>query len=305
MQIFIYEQKFDLTNNSIHLRSKKINHLALKMLSRIKINFIAQKTFKLSFVFLLATTSILFLTNIASAQKTTENNKQSKFSDSLKNKLEVGIAVGLSLNHFTKGQPQTGSNTGYTAGISINYKLIKEISLQLEVNSLQQGGSMIRFKDDTRYDLPESFETKNVKNSSYKLNSIEIPLLINYTFKLKKLWKPSVYVGGSYAYTYNVNERYQKTGNLLPGEDIIATVNASQNAGNLFNASRFNLIAGANLKLPLTSRFLLLIDMRYLNGLSSARDKYSYMEKVGFGTNIRTNSFLTKLGIIMPLSTLK
>ncbi|WP_262510936.1 porin family protein [Pedobacter cryoconitis] len=215
------------------------------------------------------------------------------------------MAAGLSLNHFTKGQPQTGQNTGYTAGISVNYKLVKEISLQLEVNALQQGGSMIRFKDDTRLDLPESFETKNVKNSSYKLNSIEIPLLLNYTFKIKPLWKPSVYAGGSYAYTYNVNESYQKTGNLLPGEDIIATVSDSQNATNLFNASRFNLIVGANLKLPLTSRFLLLIDMRYLNGLSSARDKYSYMEKVGFGTNIRTNSFLTKLGIIMPLSTLK
>lgn len=287
------------------MRPKKINHLTLKMLSYIKINFIAQAIFKLSRLFLLTTTLIFFLTNIALAQKSEKNDRNSKSQDSLKNKLEVGVAAGLSLNQFTKGQPQTGSNTGYTAGISVNYKLVKGISLQLEVNSLQQGGSMIRFKDDTRFDLPESFETKNVKNSSYKLNSIELPLLINYTFKIKPLWKPSVYIGGSYAYTYNVNERYQKTGNLLPGEDIIATVNASQIATNLFNASRFNLIVGANLKLPLTSRFLLLIDMRYLNGLSSARDKYSYMEKVGFGTNIRTNSFLTKLGIIMPLSTLK
>lgn len=287
------------------MRPKKINHLTLKMLSPIKIKFIAQAILKLSILFLLTTTLIFFLTNIALAQESEKNDNPIKFQDSLKNRLEVGIAAGLSLNHFSKGQPQTGSNTGYTAGISVNYKLVKGISLQLEVNSLQQGGSMIRFKDDTRFDLPESFETKNVKNSSYKLNSIEIPLLINYTFKIKPLWKPSIYVGGSYAYTYNVNESYQKTGNLLPGEDIIATVTASQNATNLFNASRFNLIAGANLKLPLTSRLLLLIDMRYLNGLSSARDKYSYMEKVGFGTNIRTNSFLTKLGIIMPLSSLK
>lgn len=275
------------------------------MLSYIKINFIGQAILKLSRLFILTTTLIFFLTNITLAQKSEKNDKHSKFQNSLKNRLEVGIAAGLSLNHFTKGQPQTGSNTGYIAGISVNYKLVNRISLQLEVNSLQQGGNMIRFKDDTRFDLPESFETKNVKNSSYKLNSVEVPLLINYTFKIKPLWKPSVYVGGSYAYTYNVNENYQKTGNLLPGEDIIATVSASQNATNLFNASRFNLIVGANLKLPLTSRLLLLIDMRYLNGLSSARDKYSYMEKVGFGTNIRTNSFLTKLGIIMPLSSLK
>jgi len=271
------------------------------MLSYNKFYFPYRKPSGFTPVFLL----IFFLTNSVSAQISKESNKHNKFPDSLKNRIEIGVTAGLSLNQFTEGQPQTGSNNGYTAGISFNYKLIKGISLQLEVNALQQGGRMIRFKDDTRIGLPESFETKNVKNSSYVLNSIEVPLLINYTFRIKPLWKPSVYAGGSYTYTYNVNETYQKTGNLLPGEDIIATVSGSQNATNLFNSSRLNLIIGANLKLPLTSKFLLLIDMRYLNGLTTARNKYSYMDKVGFGTNIRTNSFLAKLGIIMPLSGLK
>ncbi|QNK62174.1 PorT family protein [Pedobacter sp. PAMC26386] len=275
------------------------------MLSYIKITYPYKTISRFLCLFLLTINAFLFLNNTASAQNSKEAGKHSKFSDSLKLRLEIGISAGLSLSKFTKGQPQTGSNTGYTAGISVNYKLEKGVSFQLEVNALQQGGRMIRFKDDTRYGLPESFETKNVKNSSYTLNSIEVPLLINYTFKIKPLWKPSLYIGGSYTYTYNVNEKYQKTGNLLPGEDIIATVSNSQNATNLFNTSRLNLIVGANLKLPLTSRFSLLVDMRYLNGLTTAREKYSYMDKIGFGTNIRTNSFLTKLGIVMPLSALK
>lgn len=113
----------------------------------------------------------------------------------LKNKLDVGASGGLSLNSFATAQPQAGFNTGAAAGLSINYKFFRGLGVQLEANFLQQGGQLISFKDDTRYGLPESFETKNVKNSSYILNSIEIPLLLNYTFKLKQSWKPAIYTG--------------------------------------------------------------------------------------------------------------
>lgn len=243
----------------------------------------------------------LVLTNAATAQ-TADPIKTKKQTGKFLDSLEVGVAGGFSLNRFTKEQPQTGFNTGYTAGLLVSYRLVKDISLQLEVNSLQQGGQLIRFKDDTRFDIPESFDSKNVKNSSYKLNSIEIPVLIQYTFKLKQSWKPSVYAGGSYAYTYNVTEKYQKTGDLLPGEDIIATVSGSQSVNDMFNKTRFNLIVGANIKLPLVDQLMLLVDFRYLKGISPAREDYSYMEKIGFGSNIRTNSFLSRIGITMPLN---
>lgn len=222
-------------------------------------------------------------------------------SDTAGSKFEIGASAGLSFNRFTKGQPHTGENTGYIAGLSINYKLIKSVSLQLEANFLQQGGRTVTFKDDTRFGLPESFETINVTNSTFKLNSIEIPLLINYTFEIRQTWKPSVYLGGSYAYAYNVTESYQKTGNLLPGEDIIATAAGTRDATNQFNSSRVNFIVGANVKLPLTSKLALLIDLRYLNGLSPVRENYSYMEKAGFGSDIRSNSLISKIGVVLPL----
>ena len=221
--------------------------------------------------------------------------------DSVTHQWELGIDGGLALNQFSQNQPQNGLNTGYTAGVNINYKIASHFSLQLEVNLLQQGGQMIRFKDDTRLGLDESFDSKNVKNSSFKLNSLEVPLLIQYTFPIKQDWKPAVYTGASYAYTYQVRESYQKTGDLLPGEDIISTVSGTQNATDLFNRSRLNFIVGANVKLPLCSKLQLLIDMRYLSGLTTARENYSYMDKAGFDTDVRTSSFLSKLGIVMPL----
>lgn len=231
--------------------------------------------------------------------QTTDENKEADTASA--NRIEIGISGGLSLNKFTQGQPNTGQNTGFTAGISINYKIYQNISLQVEANFLQQGGTTITFKDDTRIGLPESFETKHVKYSSYTINSIEIPVLANYTFNIKQSWKPSVYAGASYAYAYNITETYQKTGDLLTGEDIIATLTDRKDASSEFKSSRLNLVVGANLKLPLTSKLYFLVDMRYVNGLSPVRENYSYMEKIGFGSDLRSNSFITKLGLVMPL----
>jgi hypothetical protein len=244
---------------------------------------------------------ILLFSGTVSAQSTDEKEAAGSSVDSTQNKLEIGVSGGLALNRFTKGQPNTGQNTGYTAGVSVSYKLYNNFGLQLEANFLQQGGTTITFKDDTRIGLPESFETKHVRYSSYAINSIEIPLLINYTFDIRQSWMPTVYAGGSYAYAYNITESYKKTGNLLIGEDVIATVSDTRDASSEFKSTRLNFVAGANLKLPLTTKLFFLIDLRYINGLSPVRENYSYMEKIGFGSDLRSNSFVTKLGLVIPL----
>ena len=252
--------------------------------------------------FILTTSLVIFLQNVCIAQKgATIRSRSTTGSGVEKGKLEVGLAGGISLNNFSNGQPQTGSNTGYTAGLSLNYKVYNGLSVQVEANFLQQGGNLVTFKDDTGLGLPESFSTKNVKNSSVKLNSIEFPVLIKYSFKIEQTWKPAIYLGGSYAYTYNATDNYQKTGNLLPGEDLIATVTDRQNVTDLYNSGRINLIMGTSVQLPLSKKLKLLLDFRYLHGLSPARENYSYMEKIGFGSDIKTNSFISKIGIVLPL----
>lgn len=243
---------------------------------------------------------IILSTNVLIAQNPIKENIKA-LSNPAFDKFEVGVSGGLSLNSFTTSQPQTGFNTGAAAGLSINYKFFRGLGVQLEANFLQQGGQLISFKDDTRYGLPESFETKNVKNSSYILNSIEIPLLLNYTFKLKQSWKPTIYTGGSFAHTFNVTENYQKAGDLLAGEGIIATANGSQNVTGVFKSNRLNFIAGGNVKLPLYANIQLLLDFRYLIGLTPVRENYSYMDKAGFGSDVRTNSFISKIGIVIPV----
>lgn len=216
-------------------------------------------------------------------------------------KFELGVAGGLTVNKFSNGQPQTGTHTGYAAGLLLTYNVYQQWSIQLEANLIQQGGQLLSFKDDTRYGLPESFSTKNVKNSSVYLNSLNIPLLLKYAIPLKKDWKPSFYIGGSYAYNFNVAEHYQKTGNLLPGEEVISTVTDSEHVTGRYNRDRLNLIIGADLRLPLFSKVKLLLDFRYEAGATPARENYSYMEKVGFGSDIRSNSFISRLGLIIPV----
>ena len=158
-------------------------------------------------VYIFSFSIFLFLSAGASAQV----KDSISTSDSTLHAIEVGVSGGLSLNQFTKSQPQTGYNTGYSAGIFLNYQLYYHFSLQLEINALQQGGQLVHFKDDTELGLPATIDYKNVTNSSYAMNSIEIPLLLHYTFNIHQSWKPSVYAGGSYAYTYQVIDKYQET----------------------------------------------------------------------------------------------
>jgi hypothetical protein len=215
-------------------------------------------------------------------------------------KLTGGATGGGVINRFT-GQPQTGLNLGLTGGLFAHYAVFKGLSVQLEGNYLQQGGQLIIFKDDTRYGLEESFATKNVKNSSFTLHAVEVPLLVRYVLDVRQSWRPVAYLGGSAAFNQAVTERYQKTGDLLPGEDIIATVRGHQAVTGQFEATRFNFIAGTGLQLPLLSKLQLLLDFRYVLGLTPARKSYSYMEKAGFGTDIRSSSFISRIGVAFPV----
>jgi len=252
---------------------------------------------KICYAFTLFTALTLSLNNTCFAQSNADSSALANSSA----KFELGIAGGLSVNQFTDGQPQTGTNTGFVVGLSLDYKIYKQWSLQVEANFLQQGGQLLTFKDDTRLGLPESFATKNVRNSSVHLNSLDIPLLIKYTVPLQKDWVPQFYAGGSYAYNFNVSDNYQKSGNLLPGEDVIATVSDSENVSRYYKKDRLNLIVGADLHLELFSNLKLLLDFRYVSGVSPARKHYSYMEKVGFGSDIRSNSFISRIGLILPI----
>ena len=241
---------------------------------------------------------LIFQVSFAQKQKIKKDNTTPINNDA---KFEMGITSGLAINNFSENQPHTGINLGYTGGLSFNYYFYKGISLQLETNYVQKGGQLLRFKDDTRYGMPETFDSKNVKNSSYILHSADIPLLLNYTFKIKQTWKPSVYVGGGLTYISGVTERYQKTGNLLPGEDIIATTSGFQNVTGGFEKHHWNGVVGSNIKVPFVKSSFLQLDFRYVKGLTAAKKQFSYMEKEGFGEDLFTNAFISKIGIIFPV----
>lgn len=250
-------------------------------------------------LFLLLLFSLLLISKTSSSQNVKVKGNIKHQHDTMK--LELGISSGLTVNNFSDEQPHTGINLGYTGGLSFRYIFYKGFSLQVETNYIQKGGQLIRFKDDTRYGAPESFNSKNVKNSSFTLHSVDIPLLLNYTFKINQTWKPSIYAGGSFTYVAGATERYEKTGNLLPSEDIIATVTGYQNVVGEFEKTHYNSLIGSSIQVPFLKRSFILLDFRYVAGLTAAKKDFSYMEKAGFGVDVRVNSFIMKAGIIFPL----
>jgi len=74
---------------------------------------------------------LLLMSDGTIAQDKAKRQPHKKPTDSVLKRFELGVNGGLSLNKFSNGQPHMGLNTGYTAGISLNYKVFRGLYLQL------------------------------------------------------------------------------------------------------------------------------------------------------------------------------
>lgn len=101
--------------------------------------------------------------------------------------------------------------------------------------------------------------------------------------------------------TMGETENYEKTGNLISGVDrspgVIATINGNQYV-NKFKPYWWFFTSGFQLGLLVKKMQDILIDFRYVWGVSSVLDDYSYIGASGVSGNIRTSSF--RVGMPIP-----
>jgi hypothetical protein len=206
-----------------------------------------------------------------------------------------GITNGISVNNFTYDQPHNGMNLGYTGGAFIDRSLgTSNFKLRLNLGYTGAGGQLTTFKDDTRYGFDNAFTFKNVKQSSYLLHSIDSWLSLFYEKQTKQNWKYYFGLGGGMANNVFETERYQKTGEFITG--IYGTVQ-NQQFTNRFENYWFNGNVTGGIELPTNKKFSLIIEARYLYGLTAARKNYSYIEFDGVMGEVRTNSFQLTVGV--------
>lgn len=237
---------------------------------------------------------ILMLVAVVIATTSSINKINAQDTTPVASKYGWGITNGISVNNFTYDQPHNGLNLGYTAGGFIDRSVGKNLKLRLNLGYTGAGGQLTTFKDDTRYGFDPMFTFKNVKQSSYLLHSIDSWLSLFYERTTANNWKYYVGIGGGMENKFAETERYQKTGEFVTG--VYGTVQ-NQQMSNRFENYWFNSNITSGIELPAYKHFNIIVEARYIYGLSAARPNYSYIEYAGVAGEVRTNAFQLTVGI--------
>jgi len=104
----------------------------------------------------------------------------------------------------------------------------------------------------------------------------------------------------AFSKSYNSErEKYEKTGNLLPGVNnsrgVVATINGYQYVDK-FEPYWWSVTSGLQIGLPVKGSQEILIDFRFVNGVTPMQYGNSYVGIPGIQGDIRTNSFRLGLG---------
>jgi hypothetical protein len=242
---------------------------------------------------LLILTSLFAFRSYGQATTSGAANTTPKSASTTFSKWGWGIQNGLSLNSFNYELPHTGINVGYTGGFFIERNLGKNFYTRVTVGYTGAGGELVTFKDDTRYGMDPMFSFKNVKQSSYLLQSVDTYIDFIYKRKTASNWSYYLGVGGGMANKFGEFEQYDKTGEFIPG--IYGTVHNKQFT-NRFENYWFNGNGLIGISVP-TKSFDLFVEAKLIMGVTDVRPNYSYIEYEGVTSALKTNALQFTVGI--------
>jgi len=219
----------------------------------------------------------------------------SLFSQEDQSTLSFGVKAGMAVSSFSTEQPHTGERIGYTLGGFVGYALNSQLSLQGEVNYLQQGGTLLTYTDETRFGAPYNFATVHQTHSRVTLHNVEVPILVQYKVPFGEL-PVKAFAGPSLAYTFKATENFERTG--YTASNLIVTATGSEDVSSQYEPFQLGVTGGLGFYIPYGDKSLVL-DVRYRYGVTPARSSYSYIELNGTAEAIRTNTLSVTLGLIL------
>lgn len=231
--------------------------------------------------------SLVFLTLNGFAQEQ-QTQTSSGFS------LNFGIKGGVNFHEFTNQPPHMGGGMGYSLGVFGLYEFNDMLALQMELGYFQQGGTYLKFYDDTRFGVPESFFSKNVKDASVILHNIYVPLQAKVTFS-SQAYIPRLLIGPYMDYNFAAKETFEKTGEIEDG--VYVTSNGSAVVTDQYEMFQFGIVAGLEFVIPTDKNWDMLFGVSYKYGLTPAKKAYSYIDYYTVNEDFNTNALSITLGV--------
>lgn len=208
--------------------------------------------------------------------------------------ISFGAKAGVAVSSFSNEQPHTGERIGYTLGGFVTYALSPQLTLQGEVNYLQQGGTLLTYTDETRFGAPYNFATVHQTHSRITQHNVEVPILAQYKVPFFDL-PIKVYAGPSIAYTFKAEDSFERTGYTTT--NLIVTATGKDDVTSQYQKFQFGVNGGLGFYVPFGEKSLVL-DIRYRYGITPTRNAYSYITLNGTDEKIRTNTLSFTVGLV-------
>ena len=246
------------------------------------------KNFSLSFKIVLIGLLALGLSNPLIAQDEQSGDSESSTS------LSYGFKAGTNFHSLTDQQPHTGGKIGFSAGAFATYPISDLFSVQMDIGYFQQGGTYVKFIDETRYGASdENYYTKHVKDASVTLHNVYVPLQAKVSM-FDKVYLPDLLIGPYMDVNFAATENYEKTGQI---NDQYVTTTGADIVTDQYKMLQFGVTAGLNFNIPTSKDFSFLFEVSYKYGIFPVKESYSYIDFYGVSEDINSNALSVSVGL--------
>ncbi|MBC7923862.1 MAG: PorT family protein [Ferruginibacter sp.] len=168
----------------------------------------------------------------------------------------IGPELGVNFAKFGRDAPDNDLKTGVVAGFSVTHSVIDNFGITAKALLTQRGA---RFESRMAGVSPVTTKTT--------LNYLEIPLLARFFLNKDGKFRPNLFAGPSFGFLFG--------GTYQTGSDDAVKI---ENYRDFLNPFDFGLTGGLGLNYEVATETRLLLDARYVYGLSNvnkAGDNYN------------------------------
>ncbi len=207
--------------------------------------------------------------------------------------LVYGLHAGGNVSTFY-GQPHTSFIPGLTGGIHARYGFNSSISVQAELNYVEQGGRLLKITNPDQLGSFPLFDNQ-VDDQTIKIYEIEFPLLFAYDFHLSNA-TIRLLIGPSVAYTFYTGSNTETTAQF-PGSVLYATFSSNENLTKSIEPFQYNASGGLAFEFPFLSDKSITFDFRYRYSINAIYPAYSYLGIAAASSDLHAYGVSATIGI--------
>lgn len=193
--------------------------------------------------------------------------------------LTLGVKGGINYSKFNGDEfyrDENASKTGVTFGLIIEPKLAKHFSLKLEVNYDQKGTNVAE---------SQWMAYVGYTNVSANFIYLSLPVMLKVNFGQKGIFYFNT--GMSYSFLLKANFQAKQGDKFIVNSDIKSS----------YNSSDLSYVVGLGVKIPLTPKLGIIIDPRYVLGLSNIAKQDPYFK----AQTLKNSTLSVAIGLVVQL----